>query len=143
MKRVILRLPFPPSTNTYWRKYNNRVVLSQKGRDFKQSVLEVFEDSGNHQFGADVRLQVNVWLYPPDKRKRDIDNFGGKSLLDALVHAGVMQDDSQVDTLDIQRMRIEKPGLCIVEIKELDKDDLERRYERSPDDFDRQAHRSC
>ncbi len=35
-------------------------------------------------------------LYPPDKRRRDLDNFDGKALWDALTKAGVWKDDSQV-----------------------------------------------
>ncbi|NBW23084.1 MAG: RusA family crossover junction endodeoxyribonuclease, partial [Caulobacteraceae bacterium] len=40
--------------------------------------------------------------FPPDKRKRDLDNVL-KSLLDALTHANVWDDDSQIDDLRIYR----------------------------------------
>ncbi|MFK8827299.1 RusA family crossover junction endodeoxyribonuclease, partial [Citrobacter freundii] len=44
---------------------------------------------------------VEIILYPPDARRRDIDNYN-KALFDALTHAGVWEDDSQ-----IKRMLVE------------------------------------
>lgn len=60
------------------------------------------------------RLSVIVGLFPPNKIKRDIDNFGGKSLLDALTFAGLIEDDSLVDELHITRREVVKGGRCTV-----------------------------
>ncbi|NBW22487.1 MAG: RusA family crossover junction endodeoxyribonuclease, partial [Caulobacteraceae bacterium] len=38
-------------------------------------------------------VRVVIEAFPPDRRKRDLDNIL-KSLLDALTHAGVWEDDS-------------------------------------------------
>jgi Holliday junction resolvase RusA-like endonuclease len=43
-------------------------------------------------------LQVDVHYIPPDRRVRDIDNYL-KCVFDALTHAGVWKDDSQVKRL--------------------------------------------
>ena len=48
------------------------------------------------------RYCVTINAYPPDKRKRDLDNLI-KPVLDALVDYGAIRDDSQVDDLRIQR----------------------------------------
>jgi crossover junction endodeoxyribonuclease RusA len=40
--------------------------------------------------------------FPPDRRRRDLDNIQ-KPVLDALQHARVYQDDSQVDLLVTRR----------------------------------------
>ena len=95
---VSLELPFPPSVNTYWRKWKNRMVLSPRGRRYKKDVaalmLVQFPGQG---VDAQIAQKINAELdfYPPDKRKRDQDNFE-KGLWDALVFAGVILDDSLV-----------------------------------------------
>ena len=63
-------------------------------------------------------MVVEVHLYPPDGRRRDLDNHL-KILCDTLTHAGVWDDDEQVDDLRIIRMPVEKPGKAIVRIEEI------------------------
>lgn len=46
-------------------------------------------------------LSVSLQLVPPDRRKRDIDNYN-KALLDALTHSGLWSDDSQIKSLAIE-----------------------------------------
>lgn len=52
------------------------------------------------------RMKVALVLSPPDKRKRDLDNYL-KATLDAMTHAGVFVDDSQIDALSIERGEVE------------------------------------
>ena len=54
-------------------------------------------------------------VYPPDRRKRDIDGYL-KALLDSLTHAGVWLDDEQVDSIYITRGEVVKGGKAVVEI---------------------------
>jgi crossover junction endodeoxyribonuclease RusA len=73
-------------------------------------------------FDENTRLSVSILAYPPDRRKRDLDNVL-KSLLDALMHAGVYSDDSQIDKLTISR---NKPldGRVIVSIDTLSEEGI-------------------
>lgn len=48
------------------------------------------------------RIKIGLVLHAPNRQKRDIDNFM-KCVLDALTHAGVWNDDSQIDDLSIVR----------------------------------------
>ena len=118
-----LELPFPPSVNRYWRHVaaggGVRVLLSSEGRRYKAAVGARLRAgaSGEPLTG---RLAVEVRLYPPDRLRRDIDNFGGKALLDALTAAGVWRDDSQVDELRIRRCGVCPGGRCVVDIRRLD-----------------------
>jgi crossover junction endodeoxyribonuclease RusA len=48
------------------------------------------------------RLSVTITANPPDLRKRDLDNLL-KQTLDALQHAGIFKDDSQIDQILIRR----------------------------------------
>ena len=44
---------------------------------------------------------VEIVLFPPDNRIRDLDNYN-KALFDALTHAGVWEDDSQVKRMLVE-----------------------------------------
>jgi crossover junction endodeoxyribonuclease RusA len=111
---LIIDLPFPISTNTYYRHNRGFTHISPKGVAFRQAVEVSARLHGEK--APDGRLQVGVMLYPPDKRKRDIDNYGAKSLLDALTFAGLIEDDSLIDRLVIERGPIVKGGKCRVYI---------------------------
>lgn len=100
-------LPFPPSANHYWRhvtsgKLAGRVLISQEGRVFRDQVATNALVGKWPRFGADKRLRVRILAFMPDRRRRDLDNLL-KSAMDALTHAGVWADDSQIDSLLIER----------------------------------------
>ena len=111
---MILTLPYPPSVNTYYTTVAGRRVLSAKGRQYKELVWA--ETRGSLCFPACVRLSVSIALYPPDKRRRDLDNTL-KSLLDALTAASVWADDSQIDELTVTRREVAKGGWAVVTIE--------------------------
>ena len=100
MNAVSLVLPWPPSVNRYWRHVNGRVLISKAGREYRKAVAAACR--GVRGLGC-ARLGVNVVLQPPDRCRRDIDNIL-KSLLDALEHAGVYDDDGQIDRLMVHRL---------------------------------------
>lgn len=99
---LVLELPFPPSVNTYWRKTGWRTLLSAKARTFRLAVgsAVVVARAGGQipKSPLDGRLVAELTLYPPDRRTRDVDNYA-KGVLDALTHARVWHDDSQLDRL--------------------------------------------
>lgn len=111
-----LTLPYPPSLNHYWRAVNGRMLISKAGREYRQAVGYIV--LGTRIRKMDGRLQVSIYVYPPDRRRRDLDNIQ-KPLLDALEHAGVYDDDSQIDVLHTQRGSVQKGGAVRVEIGEL------------------------
>jgi crossover junction endodeoxyribonuclease RusA len=65
------------------------------------------------------QLTVTVTLCPPDNRRRDEDNFAGKALFDAITHAGVWGDDSQVRRKTVEWGDVVKGGCVKVEINPL------------------------
>lgn len=93
--------------------------LSTKAKEFRAVVAAIVRDADPPEpetlFG---RLAVHIELIAPTRRKCDVDNFC-KSTLDALMHAGVFADDSQIDELHVTRLHVEKPGACDVTITEL------------------------
>ena len=110
-------LPFPPSMNTYWRNFRGRTVISKNGREFREAVIQFVIDNNIPKFG-DKKLKLTLILRPRDKRKIDIDNRI-KAVLDALEHAGVFDDDFQVDHIEMIRGEQIKGGLLHVVIEEI------------------------
>lgn len=113
---LVLYLPWPPTVNSYWSHTKRGVYLSAKGRRYGEEASERINEQ-NGVLRLDGKLLVEVELYPPDRRKRDLDNHM-KGLLDACTKAGVWGDDDQIDQLFIYRGRITKPGLAILKISE-------------------------
>lgn len=111
MAIVQLILPWPPSVNTYWGFHGHRRFLTKKAQEFKKDVAIAVQAQRLGQ----SRLSVTIIAHAPDKRVRDLDNIL-KPTLDALVQAGLFDDDSQVDLLTIQRGEIVKGGKAIVTV---------------------------
>ncbi|EHL9937452.1 RusA family crossover junction endodeoxyribonuclease [Salmonella enterica subsp. enterica serovar 4,[5],12:b:-] len=102
-----LTLPFPPSVNTYWRAPNKgplkgHHMVSASGRKYQsEACAAVIEQLRRLPKPSTAPAAVEIILYPPDKRIRDLDNYN-KALFDALTHAGVWEDDSQVKRMLVE-----------------------------------------
>jgi crossover junction endodeoxyribonuclease RusA len=92
-------LPWPPSMNTYWRTFKGRMIISAKGRAYREAVIEQIKQQGG-AYGYKGKLAVEIEAYRPDKRRRDLDNLL-KAALDGCTHAGVWEDDSNIVDLRI------------------------------------------
>lgn len=102
-----LVLPFPPSVNTYWRAPNKgplagRHMVSADGRKYQSAACAAIIEQLRRLPKPSAELAaVEITLYPPDARRRDLDNYN-KALFDALTHAGVWEDDSQVKRMLVE-----------------------------------------
>ncbi len=114
---MILTLPYPPSVNTYWRANGKRRFISKAGMEFKKAVQEYVIDNAIPKLGS-ARLRMDIVICPRSRRVFDIDNLL-KAVLDALMDAGVYEDDSQVDDLHIVRGAACKGGAAVVVIEEI------------------------
>lgn len=76
----------PKETRAYQRLCAAMASLSMAGLDWDDS----------------ARYSVSLWIYFPDKRRRDLDNIE-KSVFDGL-NGTVWRDDSQVDHVEKWRM---------------------------------------
>lgn len=110
-----LTLPFPPTVNTYYRSpdrgaLKGKHLISEMGRKFKKNVYaSVVQQYGGIPKPVNVNVEVNIVLFPPDNRRRDLDNYN-KALFDALTNARVWEDDSQVKRMAIEWGPVAKPG---------------------------------
>jgi crossover junction endodeoxyribonuclease RusA len=94
-----ITLPWPPSVNTYWRTFQGRMIISEKGRQYRKDVADqvLIQCAAKNYVG---KLQVEIQAFRPDNRRRDLDNLL-KAVLDGCTHAGVWQDDSNIVDLRI------------------------------------------
>ena len=111
-----ITLPWPPSTNTYWRHPTKgplagRHLVSDAGRKYRAMAQWTAKEQGAKRM--DGRLKVEIAASPPDMRRRDLDNTL-KALLDALTGVA-WSDDSQIDDLRIYKAHQLKIGTVEVE----------------------------
>ena len=114
-ERIRITIPWPITVNHYWVVRSKRRFLSREALAFREEIA-LLARPYLYWFG-DSRLSMHIDCYPPDKRKRDLDNLL-KSTLDALQHARVFNDDNQIDRLSIWRHNDStvKEGCAVVTI---------------------------
>lgn len=118
MPSYLVRLDFPPSTNTYYRRAGHVMHISAAGKRFKQAAhQDIIEQLGQWEV-LTCRVGIQIELSRGDKRSYDIDNYI-KPVLDVLKLA-VIEDDKQVDFIIVKRRPPEAPGCCDVIISELE-----------------------
>ena len=99
-------MPWPPTVNSYWRHRVTgklaTVYVSANGQAYRKAVNLCLMEHGVKTYALEGDLRVEIEVFPPDRRKRDLDNLL-KSLLDSLTHAKVWKDDNQISDLRIYR----------------------------------------
>lgn len=125
MLELELELPYPPSVNHYWIHCGRRVVLGPKGRLYRLAVHTLVDKYRRRLLIFPEllgRLKIEIDVYPPDRRRRDLDNLP-KAIQDALQTGsgwtGVYRDDCQIDDTHTTRKQVEPGGRVVVRIKEL------------------------
>jgi len=109
-----VELPYPPSVNHYWRYARGRFYISPAGHRYRKAVAAAL--FGCEKLSGPVALEIEV--YPPDRRRRDLDNIL-KSVLDALEHAGAFDDDAQVASIFVERKEVVREGKCRVRLRKI------------------------
>lgn len=116
---MVMTLPYPPSVNHYWRRVGPRTLISREGRAFRASVCALLAGgNGPRKPPSGGRIALAMDAFPPDRRRRDLDNLQ-KPVLDALQHAGVYEDDSQIDLLITRRREVVPEGRLLVDVVDL------------------------
>jgi Holliday junction resolvase RusA-like endonuclease len=115
---IKLTLPWAPSANHSHHYGSGRKFLSKKTKEFREKVQEIAIDA-KAKIPGTPRLAIFYAFYPPDKRRRDIGNYE-KQTTDALMEAGVFEDDEQIDFIWLVRRPQIKGGQIKVVIVEHD-----------------------
>lgn len=112
---INLTMPWPPSGNHMWKHAGGRHYLTQAAANYYAEVAWRVQEEGK-LVNLDMPLKVQCWLFPPDKRRRDMDN-AWKVIADSLTKAKVWQDDSLIKSLHLEWGAVEKGGLIRVLIQ--------------------------
>ena len=116
---MTLILPFPPSVNHYYRRVGPRTLISRQGREYRRVICGLLAPGGGDKKPPRTgRIALCMDVFPPDRRRRDLDNLL-KSVQDSLAQTGLYEDDSQIDLLLVRRREVKKPGHIAVEIFDL------------------------
>lgn len=109
---------FPPTLN----ELNNLHFRSRaKKKEYWEALIE--KECLAQHIKPMGRVSATFEFYFPDKRRRDLDNYGfaAKFCLDGLVNAGVLKDDSynEVAELRIIKGGIIKPKCLLIHLVEV------------------------
>jgi len=111
-----IELPYPPSVNHYYRRVGAKTLISRQGREYREDVCGILLAANLRPLKGDLVLTMAV--YPPDRRRRDVDNVL-KAALDAMQHGGAYLDDSQIKELHVRMMAPVPSGKAIVTLARL------------------------
>lgn len=96
---IQVRLDLPPSTNRIWRNNAGRVHKSTEYTAWRTAAAWTIRQAAMQQSPVLGPFDLHIEAGRPDKRKRDLDNFTFKPVLDALVIGGAIRDDSDAQSL--------------------------------------------
>jgi len=118
MNKILIEMPWPPSVNHYYRRVGNRILISREGQKYRTEICEIL--SYLHVRPLDGELAMTIYAYPPDKRRRNLDNIQ-KSLRDAMQHGGAYHDESQIKDFECHMREPNRPnGRVIVRLQPRD-----------------------
>ena len=89
---------FPPTLN----ELNNiHYRVRAKRKEYWSKLIE--KECAAQKIKPVAKVSVTFEFYLPDKRRRDLDNFGfaAKFILDGLVNAGILTDDSYKEVSEL------------------------------------------
>lgn len=121
---VVLSLPYPISTNRYWRTFRNRQIVSKEAVAYKARVAAIAAENGIKP--TDKTVSLTVQLIPKANKDGtaskvclDLDNCL-KVCLDALQGAAY-ENDNQVEEIHAKRLKTPiAGGGLVVRVEELE-----------------------
>ena len=114
---ISLVLPYPPTINHYYgQARSGRRYIKQRGKEYREITRSKFiEKYPDHKI-IEGQIELQICVFPPDKRKRDLDNLN-KCIWDSLEYADVFKDDSQIWYLEMTRFPMIKGGKIEIFLK--------------------------
>lgn len=94
MQIVQITLPYPPSANSYWKIFKNRMYVTREAKEYKKRVAKELLEMGIKPRGGDI--SISICVYRP-QRRGDLDNTFAV-LLDSL-NKTLWTDDGNIVAL--------------------------------------------
>lgn len=105
----------PPSNNVFIGR-ENRFQYQKVKKEWARLIAYICVPKPQNPL---ERAVVRIVYHFPDKRRRDPDNYSGKMILDGLVRAGIISDDSFL-CIDLQLQAVyDKGGYTEIFIEEV------------------------
>lgn len=118
MSTLNFRLPWPPSVNDYWgvstaHKTKKQIwFVKPAGKAFRDEVYYKI----HQKKPLEGKLELRIVAFPPDNRRRDLDNLL-KATCDSLEYANVVSNDYQFCKKTIERAKTNtKNGALLVSV---------------------------
>ncbi len=81
----------PPSNNEFMGNSHSFRVYQERKEEWHWLVKAAIRERPVRPF---AKATVTITYFFPDRRRRDLDNYSGKFILDALVKEGIIADDN-------------------------------------------------
>lgn len=114
---LTVELPYPPSLNHLRSVVRGRLITTAAGRAYRDRVAALLFPC--KPLSGDLRVEIDA--YPPDRRRRDLDNLL-KILLDSCQRGGAFMDDSQIAELNVICREVVRSGKVMVRVTRIERE---------------------
>ena len=94
-EEYVFTLPVPPSANNYWRVYNNRIVVTDEAKAYKQEIGLLLRSC----IPLEGDVSVNFTVFRP-RHKGDLDNYN-KVMFEIVEIHSYRKDDKENPRVEI------------------------------------------
>ena len=112
-------LPWPPTVNHYHQPVRQgrgvRIIKGAKARAYQAVAVAAIVSAGLDAKGIDGPVRITITLNPPTLARYDVDGRP-KGILDALTDAGFWLDDSQVQSMTVEKGEKVKGGNALIKV---------------------------
>ena len=112
-------LPYPPTVNHYHQPVRQgrgvRIIKGSKARAYQVDAIAAIVAAGLDAEGIDGPVRITITLNPPTLARYDVDGRP-KGILDAITASRFWLDDSQVQSMTVEKGVKVKGGNALIKV---------------------------
>ena len=112
-------LPYPPTVNHYHQPVRQgrgvRIIKGAKARAYQADAVAAIVSAGLDAEGIDGPVRITITLNPPTLARYDVDGRP-KGILDAITASRFWLDDSQVQSMTVEKGVKVKGGNALIKV---------------------------